>query len=88
MDRPPLNVGDIIEWMKCPVVIIGRPFKGGDGKWYAPAAYLRQHQGRPFEYPPGKICQRFMIGGDKQPFTGTLTDEEQALAMRLVLIGE
>ena len=79
-----IRPGTIVEWMGCPVVVLGVP--DNRPRCYAPAAYLRCPR-EVFTYAKGQVITEFQCNW-KELWTKPLTDEEEALAMRLLLIGE
>jgi hypothetical protein len=90
IERPPWDIGDIVEWMHVPVAVLSTPeFRHAGGRvksWYSRATYLRLPR-QPFEYRVGQIIPDFQMGG-KYTWDALLTDEEEALVMRLLLTGE
>jgi hypothetical protein len=87
-EKPPSDVGDVLEWMESPVVVIGRPWVGRSGiavneSWLAKACYLRINNER-IGYDVGQELT-FTLGF-AQPWTGELTDEESAMIARKILL--
>jgi hypothetical protein len=87
-EKPPFDIGEVLEWMDSPVAIIGQPWIGRSGmsvseQWLAKACYLRVCQSR-IEYEVGQEITFTLTFATL--WTKPLTDEEAALAARLLLL--
>jgi hypothetical protein len=87
-----IDVGDIVEWMDAPVLCLSTPQPEGHYRMAGMGAYLRRPPEHDyFDWAVGEVRQ-FNFGPDgtthrnpKKLWTKPLTDEEEALAMRLLL---
>jgi len=85
-----IKPGVVLQWVGAPVVVLSDPFliKQGNGEKIAHArcAYLRRATAAMAGWckQPGEVVPRFKVQ-DQLPWSEPLTDEEEALAMRLLL---
>jgi hypothetical protein len=86
-EHPPFNHGDILAWQGAPVLVLSTPWIEERGahfhhKWVARVTYLRKFENLTCE--AGQVLPSFNIEG-KEPWTNVLTDDEFALAARMLL---
>lgn len=94
MSERRFDPGDLIEWQGLPLIVAsiakrGGPHESGGYDDIACCVYLRGHGSRPGGYQPiqaGDVKPKFHLYA-KTLWSGDLTDEEQALAMRHLLVG-
>lgn len=87
VDRPDVCIGDIIEWQGVPVLVLSDPKPDParyEGRWVADVAYIRLYPSVSEFVKVGVRREGFNVC-EKARWTESLTDEEEALAMRLLL---
>lgn len=88
-----LRAGDVIEYSGCAIMLLGDPVERNDHpqhRWHAPAVYLylpSEHDFRNAGTKEGTAFPIFTIHDETTLWPEPLTDEQEATAMRFLLVG-
>lgn len=88
MTRPPIDVGDLLEWQGVPVLVIETP-RFERPNWLAKVVYVRKYT--PHGHDAWSPLAFHVDNGEcgwKQRWTGELTDDEHSKIMQMLLTGK